>query len=200
MRRCRRIAARFITLACSTQISISFRFPPMSAVRRSFGRKLRSADDVDSFSLGLLAILTSFRRSLFLLLYDQRATINAIVQLFLPKCLRIIDNITFFPDGHVFCRFIFFLLNRSWGKVDRLESSQWCSLLFLVSVPPGTSYPPFSFFTEHHWTCVTASFSSSKAEGQLLSHGLSSPPVRRYISRHITHPISGKCDFPPLTI
>lgn len=124
MRRCRRIAARFITLACSTQISISFRFPPMSAVRRSFGRKLRSADDVDSFSLGLLAILTSFRRSLFLLLYDQRATINAIVQLFLPKCLRIIDNITFFPDGHVFCRFTFFLLNRSWGKVDRLESSQ----------------------------------------------------------------------------
>lgn len=63
---------------------------------RVLGRKLRSADDVESFGLGLLAILTSLPRSLFLLLYDQRATIIATVQLLLPKCLRIIDNIAFF--------------------------------------------------------------------------------------------------------
>lgn len=102
----------------------------MSAVRGSFGRKLRSADDVESFGLGLLAILTSFRRSLFLLLYDQRVATTAIVRLFLPKCLWIINSIHhFFPDGHVFCRFFFRRLNRSWGKVDRLEQPVMFSLI-----------------------------------------------------------------------
>lgn len=81
---------------------------------RVLGRKLRSADDVECFGLGLLAILTSLPRSLFLLLYDQRATIIATVQL-LSEMSPDHRQHRFFPDGHVFCGLIFFLLNRSWG-------------------------------------------------------------------------------------